>query len=95
MSPSDNHENEGEPLGGASAGSATKAGNASNESERNDGQDHREGPGSEPQSLGILFIAAAFGLALLLTIVGLLAAAAMSKMPPSVLGSDAFTLLSA
>jgi hypothetical protein len=39
-------------------------------------------PSQEPQGLGILFLAAAVALALLLTIIGLLAAAAMSRMPP-------------
>jgi hypothetical protein len=45
-----------------------------------------EGPGGEVQGLGILFLAAAIGLALLRTIVGLLAVAAMSRMPA---GEDA------
>lgn len=37
----------------------------------------------EPQNLGILFIAAAIALAVLLTIVALLAYAAMSRTPPA------------
>jgi hypothetical protein len=90
MSPSDNRENGGR----ASARHAQDAQRGSDDTDAN-ASEHREGPGSEPQSLGILFIAAALGLALLLTIVGLLAAAAMSRMPPAALGSYASTSLSA
>jgi hypothetical protein len=43
-----------------------------------------DGPRGEPQSVGILFIAAAMGLALLLGVIGMLAFAAMSRMPPPV-----------
>ena len=41
-----------------------------------------DGPRGEPQSLGILFIAAAIGLAVLLGVIAMLAFAAMSRMPP-------------
>lgn len=47
--------------------------------------DDKEPPGDgrrgEPQSVGILFIAAAIGLAVVLGVIGMLAFAAMSRMP--------------
>ncbi|MCK6587449.1 MAG: hypothetical protein L6Q76_07680 [Polyangiaceae bacterium] len=46
-------------------------------------QEAPEGPRPEPGNLGILFLAAAIALALLLTIIGLLAFAAMSRTPPA------------
>lgn len=75
MSPPDSSEDHGEP-GGAEAAKGAGGGEAP-----------ADGPRGEPQPLGILFIAAAIALALLLTIVGLLAVAAMSRMPaPAGLG---------
>lgn len=48
-----------------------------------DGGSPRDVPSEAGQNLGILFIAAAIGLAILLTIVGLLAVAAMSRALPA------------
>ncbi|WP_437528566.1 hypothetical protein WME79_45885 [Sorangium sp. So ce726] len=52
------------------------------EPERRDEDPDASEAGSERASLGILFLAAAFALALLLTVVALLAFAAMSQRSP-------------
>ncbi|WP_433931738.1 hypothetical protein AB3662_45480 [Sorangium cellulosum] len=53
------------------------------EPERRDEDSEQGGGGADRASLGILFLAAAFALALLLTVVGLLAFATMAPGAPS------------
>ncbi|XXT19070.1 hypothetical protein WME94_53480 [Sorangium sp. So ce429] len=53
-----------------------------NEPERRDEDSEQGAGGGDRASLGLLFLAAAFALALLLTVVGLLAFAAMTPQSP-------------